>query len=125
MLRTNKETKMSRTNNVEIRQETMLPFAQWEPPKPNEIREIIILIGERRGLKKFTGSQVADLVGVSSTGTGVGKGSRTVRKWVGGESRIPYGAWSILCYEAGFGLIWRSESLERDLSDSDIGDSDT
>lgn len=38
---------------------------------------------------------------------------------VGGESRIPYGAWSILRYEAGFGLIWRSEGLEKGLIDPD------
>lgn len=113
---------MSQPNKVKIRPETMLPFPQWEPPTPDEIRQVFILAGEKRGLKKLTGAQVADLVGASSTGAGVGKGSRTVRKWVGGESRIPYGAWSILCYEAGFGLIWRSKGLEKDPSDSDAGD---
>lgn len=113
---------MSQPDNEHVRPETLRPFPQWEPPTPHEIRQVFILAGEKRGLKKLTGAQVADLVGASSIGAGVGKGSRTVRKWVGGESRIPYGAWSILCYEAGFGLIWRSKGLEKDPSDSDAGD---
>ncbi|MEP1216497.1 MAG: hypothetical protein ABJM11_19920 [Marinobacter sp.] len=110
---------MSQKDKVNVRPETLRPFPEWEPPSPDEIRQVFVLAGERRGLKKLTGAQVADLVGASSTGAGVGKGSRTVRKWVGGESRIPYGAWSILCYEAGFGLIWRSEGLEKALTDPD------
>lgn len=110
---------MSQQNKIGVRPETLRPFPEWEPPSPDEIRQVVVLAGERRGLKKLTGAQVADLVGASSTGAGVGKGSRTVRKWVGGESRIPYGAWAILCAEAGFGFIWRSEGLEKDPSGSD------
>ncbi|WP_018982172.1 hypothetical protein [Salinimonas chungwhensis] len=112
---------MSQQNKIGVRSETLRPFPEWEPPSPDEIRQVFVLAGERRGLKKLTGAQVADLVGASSTGAGVGKGSRTVRKWVGGESRIPYGAWAILCHEAGFGLIWRSEGLEKDPSGSGSG----
>lgn len=112
---------MSQQNKIGVRPETLRPFPEWEPPSPDEIRQVFVLAGERRGLKKLTGAQVADLVGASSTGAGVGKGSRTVRKWVGGESRIPYGAWAILCHEAGFGLIWRSEGLEKDPSGSGSG----
>jgi hypothetical protein len=112
---------MSQPNKVNVRSETLRAFPSWEPPTPDEIREVFTLAGEKRGLKKLTGAQVADLVGASSTGAGIGKGSRTVRKWVGGESRIPYGAWAILCAEAGFGLIWRSEGLEKDPSGSDTG----
>lgn len=110
---------MSQTDKVYVRPVTLRPFPEWEPPTPDEIRQVFVLAGERRGLKRLTGAQVADLVGASSTGAGVGKGSRTVRKWVGGESRIPYGAWAILCAEAGFGFIWRSEGLEKDPSGSD------
>tara|TARA_R110002072_G_scaffold284757_1_gene449256 strand:- start:330 stop:674 length:345 start_codon:yes stop_codon:yes gene_type:complete len=113
---------MSQPDNEHVRPETLRPFPQWEPPTPDEIRQVFILAGEKRGLKKLTGAQVADLVGASSTGAGVGKGSRTVRKWVGGESRIPFGAWAILCAEAGFGFIWRSESLEKDPSGTDKPD---
>ena len=113
---------MSQRNKIGVRPETLRPFPEWSPPSPDEIRQVFVLAGERRGLKKLTGAQVADLVGASSTGAGVGKGSRTVRKWGGGESRIPYCAWAILCAEAGFGLIWRPKGLEKDPSDSDAGD---
>jgi hypothetical protein len=112
---------MSRENKVTIRPETLRAFPRWVQPTPDEIREVVRLAGVNRGLKRLTGVQVADLVGVASTGVGAGRGSRTVRSWVG-QGRIPYAAWAILCAEAGFGLIWRPEGLEKDPNNSGAGD---
>ena len=108
---------MSRENKVAIRPETLRSFPDWVQPTPDEIREVIRLAGVNRGLKRLTGVQVADLVGVASTGVGAGRGSRTVRSWVG-QGRIPYAAWAILCAEAGLGFIWRGESPEKDFSEA-------
>jgi|GEM_PF-4430255 hypothetical protein len=36
-------------------------------------------------------------------------GSRTIRKWIGEESEIPYAAWALLCEIAGLGIIWRDK----------------
>ena len=99
---------MPQKNQIVIRPETLLSFPNWVQPTPDEIREVIRLAGVNRGLKRMTGVQVADLVGVASTGVGSGRGSRTVRSWVG-QGRIPYAAWAILCAEAGLGFIWRSD----------------
>lgn len=61
---------------------------------------MVKIIGERKG-KELTGSDVAELLGLERNG------SRTFRKWAGGESDIPYAAWALLCELGGFGLIWR------------------
>ncbi len=56
---------MSQTDKVSVRPVTLRPFPEWEPPTPDEIRQVFVLAGERRGLKKLTGAQVADLVGAT------------------------------------------------------------
>lgn len=77
-----------------IRKTCFLRFKDWTPPTPAEVRELI-------GLSGLSGSQVAELVGVAS--------GRTVRRWVGGQSPIPYSAWAILAEAGGFGcIVWRS-----------------
>ena len=78
--------------NSSIREECLMPFSEWTPPNTNEIRSAM-------KMASLTGSAFANMVGV--------KNSRTVRRWTGGEVEIPYAAWAILCYQAGFGVIWK------------------
>ena len=37
------------------------------------------------------------------------KGDRTVRRWIGEDSAIPYAAWALLCDFAGQGCIWKPD----------------
>ncbi len=70
-----------------LRRETRLPFADpsYQPPTPSEIRTAMQLSG-------MTASQGGKVLGVNS---------RTIRKWIGGESPIPYSAWRLLLLELG------------------------
>lgn len=111
-------TEKSPQAHEELRPETLRSFPHWEPPTAEEIRLVVRLAARARGKRKLTHVEVAGLCGASSTGSGSGKGSRTVRRWIGGESRIPYAAWAILCAEAGLGFIWRGESPEKDVSEA-------
>ena len=86
---------------VEIRPECLTPFSEhWCVPTGDEVREII----RRTGL---TGGQVAKKVGLTGNGA-----SRTVRRWISGETDISYAIWGILCDIAGIQAIWRER--ERD-----------
>ena len=81
---------------IEIRPECLTPFSEhWSVPNGDEVREII----RRTGL---TGGQVAKKVGLTGSGA-----SRTVRRWVSGETDISYAIWGILCDLAGIKSIWR------------------
>lgn len=79
-----------------IRHGCRLPFKdpRYTPPSPEEVREALRLGG-------LSGTQAALLLGVASTEK---KGSRTVRKWTGGEATIPYAAWRLLLIELGLAL---------------------
>ena len=80
---------------TEIRAECLRPFGDgWEQPNGEEVREIL----KRAGL---SGSQTATLLGLGKNG------GRTVRRWIGEESTIPYTAWAVLCATVGLGEIWR------------------
>lgn len=81
-----------------IRASCLQPAASWEQPTGEEVREVLRLAG-------FTGSHAAKVLGLSS------KGDRTVRRWVGGDSDIPYAAWALLCDFAGLGAIWKQEQM--------------
>ena len=75
-----------------IRKANLQPFADgWEQPDSEQVRAILKLAG-------LTGGEAAKLVGLSD--------GRTVRRWTGGDSLIPYAAWAILCDKAGYGKIW-------------------
>lgn len=87
------------TEEMAVRKQTLQPARCWESPTPEEVREIIRLAG-------MTHDEVSTLVGVSTQNKKTGRGSRTVRRWVSGESLIPYAVWAILAYKAGFGIIW-------------------
>nr|WP_284211155.1 transcriptional regulator [Proteus mirabilis] len=86
-------------NDKSIRVETLQPASNWQKPTTEEIRELIRLTG-------LNGAEVADLLGLTPQGNKSGGGSRTVRRWTAGDVPIPYAAWAILAYVAGFGAIW-------------------
>lgn len=67
----------------------------WEQPTGEEVREVLKMSG-------LSGSQAASFLGLGSTG------SRTVRRWAGAETPIPYAAWALLCEQAGLGMIWKA-----------------
>jgi len=91
-----------------IRPETLRPYAdQWEQPTGDEVKAVMQLISERLG-SRFTGVDAAQLLGLPGQ-PGQGKGSRTFRRWAGGETDIPYAAWAILCHKAGLGIIWEKQ----------------
>ena len=78
-----------------IRFECLRPAADgWSQPTGEEIREVL----RRAGL---SGSQTADVLGLGSGG------GRTVRRWTGEATPIPYAVWAILCDLGGFDRIWR------------------
>lgn len=68
--------------------------AGWERPTGDEVKEVLRLAG-------FTGSMASKALGLGA------KGDRTVRRWTGGETAIPYSTWALLCDFAGLGPIWR------------------
>lgn len=75
-----------------IRQECFLSYgAGWICPTPEEIRTLM-------QIAQLTGSKAATLTGM--------KDSRTVRRWIGGDTPIPFSSWAILVEYAGFGKIW-------------------
>jgi DNA-binding transcriptional regulator YiaG len=71
-------------------QDPHLPFSsnRYRAPTPNEFRDVTQTLG-------LTGSAIGELLGVNG---------RTVRKWIGGESQIPYSAWRLLLIHAGLAL---------------------
>lgn len=75
---------------TEPRRETRLPFAspRYRAPTKDEFRSVTQTLG-------LTGSMVGQLLGVTS---------RAVRKWIGGESEVPYTAWRLLLIHAGLAL---------------------
>lgn len=77
-----------------IRDVCLRPFDMgWEPPTGDEIRQVLKMAG-------LSGSQAARLTGVRE--------GRTVRRWTGQDSEIPYSCWAILCHSAGLGIIWKT-----------------
>ncbi len=56
----------------------------YEPPTPEEIRETF---------KPYTGSEVANMLGISD--------SRSIRRWIGGDVQIPYAAWRLFLVLTG------------------------
>lgn len=87
---------------MKIRLECLRPaYADWEQPTSDEVRELLRLIARRRNIERFTGSEAARFLGLEEK-----SGSRTIRRWTGGHTNIPYAAWGVLCEAAGFGVIW-------------------
>lgn len=84
------------SNDANIRLECLRPAEHWTQPSGEEIREVLRLAG-------FTGGHAARVLGLGT------KGDRTVRRWIGEQSAIPYAAWAILCEFAGLGEIWKGQ----------------
>lgn len=84
---------MSATHTHNIRLDCLTEAEYWRRPTGDEVREVLRLAG-------FSGSVAASRLGLGS------KGDRTVRRWVGEDSPIPYTAWAVLCSFAGLGNIW-------------------
>lgn len=83
-------------DEVNIRPECLRPAsAGWLQPSGDEVREVLRRAG-------FSGSRAAKELGLGA------KGDRTVRRWVGEDSDIPYAAWALLCDFAGYGCIWKT-----------------
>ncbi|WP_426107464.1 transcriptional regulator [Massilia sp. TSP1-1-2] len=80
-----------------IRSGCLQPAVSWEQPTGEEVREVL-------RLARLTGGQAARALGLGA------KGDRTVRRWIGGDSCIPYAAWALLCNFAGLGTIWKSNN---------------
>lgn len=78
---------------VKIRAECLTPAISWTQPVGDEVRQVLELAG-------LSGGAAAALLGLGKGG------GRTVRRWTGDESAIPYAAWALLCHAAGFGEIW-------------------
>lgn len=85
-----------------IRTECLAPAHKWKQPTGEEVREVLRLSG-------LTGAKAARTLGLSL------KGDRTVRRWVGENSPIPYAAWAILCDCAGLGQIWKEDFKIKDV----------
>lgn len=75
-----------------IRRECLNPAEIWTRPTGQEISDVLRLSG-------LSGGQASKKLGLQD--------SRTIRKWIGEESVIPYAAWALLCDLAGLGVIWR------------------
>ena len=69
--------------NQKVREETLLKYDEgWLVPTGDEMRQVKTMSGK-------TGAELAKMVGVDG---------RTIRKWIGNETKIPYSAWRILVY---------------------------
>ena len=63
----------------------------YRPPTNQEIRHLLKLLN-------LKGGEAARLLGLSSSKE---SGSRTIRKWTGGERKMPYAAWHLLLAYSG------------------------
>lgn len=82
---------------IAIRNEVFNLADEWVVPTPEEIKELMRQAG-------LSGSQFAKLIGIQYQSK---SGGRTVRRWTSGDIPIPYAAWALLAYEAGYGIIWK------------------
>ncbi|WP_080434433.1 MULTISPECIES: transcriptional regulator [Burkholderia cepacia complex] len=89
---------MSNENRLDIRPECLQPAKHWAEPTGPELQEVVRRAG-------FSGRAAEAFLGLSAKSDG-----RTIRKWISGETSIPYSAWALLCDAAGLGIIWRDES---------------
>ena len=81
-----------------IRPECLRPAHDfWIRPGADEVREVL-------RLGKLSGAKAAQLLGLGK------EGSRTIRRYTGGDAPIPYASWAILCEVAGLGRIWRDST---------------
>lgn len=89
---TNKDIQAARVAAVEqgLNPETLKTYKEWETPTAEDIRLILSIAG-------LSGAGAGALTGVEG---------RTVRRWTGGDSTIPYACWALIVSYAGLGNIW-------------------
>ncbi len=77
---------------VSIRETCFFPASEgWTAPTANELEAMLMLIRWKAG----------DLVRI------LGVTDRTVRRWLSGQTEIPFAAWCIMAYQGGYGEIWK------------------
>jgi hypothetical protein len=74
--------------------ECLCPAERWAQPTGEEVREVLRMAG-------LSGGRAAKMLGLGS------QGDRTIRRWVGEDTPIPYAAWALLCDFAGLEAIWK------------------
>ena len=91
------QEKQAQAFEMGLNPSTLLPALtqEWVQPNSQDIRIVI-------KLAKCTGSQIAKLIDVDS---------RTIRKWVSEERKIPFAAWAVLVDLAGLGQIWKGKPI--------------
>lgn len=80
-------------DNLNIRPECFLKFSDWSPPEPEEIRELL-------GATGLTQKQASEYVGLRDNN------GRAFRRYIRGESTIPYAHWVMLCMYIGIERFW-------------------
>jgi len=78
---------------VEIRESCFYPAAEgWTAPEPDELQTMLARL-------KWSAANLETVLGVTD---------RTVRRWLSGTSAMPFAAWCIMSYQAGYGEIWKT-----------------
>jgi hypothetical protein len=80
--------------DAKVRMECLCPAERWAQPTGEEVREVLRMAG-------LSGGRAAKMLGLGS------QGDRTIRRWVGEDTPIPYAAWALLCDFAGLEAIWK------------------
>lgn len=86
---------MNQSDRNMIRKECLSCAISWTPPTPEEIKYCMGLL--KPGL---SGGELSAWLCLGKSG------GRTVRRWIGGETPIPYAVWCMMCAQAGLGEIW-------------------
>ncbi|WP_159282667.1 XRE family transcriptional regulator [Rahnella variigena] len=78
-----------------LRRECLLPHASgWVAPNVKEIAFVLHKTG--LSIEEF-----ASLMDIDHN---------YARSWLEGNHKVPYALWSLLCFSAGYGQIWRWQS---------------
>lgn len=86
---------------VSIRESCFLPVAEgWTAPTTDELETMLVMVRWKAG----------DLMRI------LGVTDRTVRRWLSGQTEIPFAAWCIMSYQAGYGEIWKGSGRGHDYS---------
>lgn len=82
-----------KTENLNIRKECFQKFPDWQLPTPEEIRVLL-------EFSKMTQKQASEYLGLRDTD------GRSFRRFVNGDSKIPYSYWVLLCMYVGIDRFW-------------------
>lgn len=80
------------TAQIVVRPTCFVPAAaNWEPPTAIEIQFVF-------AQSSSTASRVAAELDVPL---------QTVELWLSGAESVPYAVWALICFNAGYGVIWK------------------